>query len=67
MHLLRNLVFPLIFIDTTLNRRNNGVKVGFIKERNGNAVFMGLVNDAVESRSVLIIRPHLLVSLRSRG
>jgi hypothetical protein len=67
MHLLRNLAFPLIFIDTALKRRNYGVKVRFIEEWNGNAVFMGFVNDSVESRTVLVIRPHLLMSLRSQG
>lgn len=62
MHLLRNLALPLIFIDTALNRRNDGVKIRFIEERNGNAVFMGFVNDSMESRGILVIGPYLFIS-----
>ena len=46
-YFLRNLAFSAIFINATLNRRNNGVKVGLEEERHRDTVFPRFVNDTV--------------------
>lgn len=58
-HFLGDPAFPVVSIDATVERGNDGIKIWFEEEWDGNAVFQGFMNDSVESRCVLIIGPHL--------